>query len=173
MRPQKNISDLESINPAFSAKVILVVYKVVFAILFILFLIGPFVIATRTGSAFGILSGLMIALPATLILVLVYNHLTRVSIASLMTWHFARETALASREILEVLRGEQSPRRVQIKRPHLASNPEEQRVSNDAQTPVVTVCPSCGARFRAKTSSVGKTMACPKCGNEFTVLSED
>ena len=183
-------SDLEDINPAFSAKVILTVYKVIFVILFLVFTVYP-LIATA-GRPAGIFTGIMIVLPSTLVLVLIYNHLTRVAIASLMTWHFARETALTNREILACLRGGTTPSAPHItpKAQPIPPNPNaplstpkvrvpKMRISKPKPTPpespdepernIVVMCPVCGARFRAKASAIGKNIPCPKCGEAFTV----
>ena len=183
-------SDLEDINPAFSAKVVLLSYRIIFAFLFLIFSIAPIVGMAIEHPPVGALIGIIIAVPSTLILVLIYNHVTRVSIASLMTWHFARETALTNREILACLRAGTTP-----SAPHVTTevqptppNPnaplstpkarvQKIRVSKPTPAPaspveaghIVTVCPACGARFRAKSSFIGKSIPCPKCGESFNV----
>lgn len=97
---------LEEINPARSAQIGLVWYRIVFALVFLVE--GGWFVAGLTGRP-GAAQFAILALIAILVTILIYNWVTRTAIAPLMTWHYAKQNAECAQRILDHLRA-QSPK---------------------------------------------------------------
>ena len=102
---------------------------------------------------------------------LVYLIAIRLSIAPLMTWHYARENAESLRQIREELR-------VLAAQGATAPKPAPHPIPKTTYTPLtpppmppsddVTVsCPACGAKVAVRKENLGKHVSCPLCGQRF------
>ena len=162
----REYSPLEAIEPTRSAQALMVCGHIVFAL--VLLLEGAallFVIVD--GEMYQVLGALAIIAITSL----VYLIAIRLSIAPLMTWHYARENAESLRQIREELR-------VLAAQGATAPKPAPHPIPKTTDTPLtppptpptddVTVsCPACGAKVAVRRENLGKHVSCPLCGQRF------
>ena len=162
----RDYSPLEAIEPTRSAQLLQVCWSVVFALslglegisLALLLMQGEMLLA---------LWPLVIMAITTLIFIIA----TRLSIAPLMTWHYARENAESLRQIREELRvlaaqGAAAPKPAPHPIPKTTNTPLTQPPTppNDD---VTVSCPACGAKVAVRRENLGKHVSCPLCGQRF------
>ena len=162
----REYSPLEAIEPTRSAQALLVCGHIVFALVLLLEGVSLlFVIAE--GDVF------MALVPLAIIAItsLVYLIAIRLSIAPLMTWHYARENAESLRQIRDELRvlaaqGAAAPKPAPHPIPKTTNTPLTQPPTppNDD---VTVSCPACGAKVAVRRENLGKHVSCPLCGQRF------
>lgn len=171
---------LEEINPARSAQIGLIWYRVVF-VLALLVEVGWAIGSTGTLGLLGLIPPLV----AILVTVLIYNWVSRTAIAPLMTWHYAKQNAECAQRILEHLRA-QSPRpaaytvkpthpphtfRASAKPAPGVSKTAVARPAQPSPAPepasATVPCPNCGSPITIRPGA--KAVGCPSCGKVFDV----